>query len=288
MGRLSEAGRRNPSRHMIARVVGDTPRTSAPQMLVEITHDDAVTTFRLNRIDKLNAFNRGLLLALLDALEEARSRLETRVVVIAANGRAFSTGADLAELQDGAPLEVRQFLLDTWMRVFSTIESMDEPVVAAVHGHAIAGGSELLLACDLIVAADDAVLGLVEARVGVIPGAGACIRLPRWIGRAAAKELLMTGDTIDAAEAYRLGLVNKVVPRDELDDSARELAETLAARSPLVLGAVKRAVNVGAETDIDRGIDYTLQEFALLFSSNDQKEGMKAFLEKREPQFDGS
>ena len=256
-------------------------------MLVDTTHHDAVTTLRLNRTEKLNAFNRELLLDLLAALEAARDRSETRVVILAANGRAFSAGADLAELQDHGPLEVREALLDTWVRVFSTIETMDEPVIAAVHGHAIAGGTELLLACDLIVAADDAVLGLVEARVGVIPGAGACIRLPRWIGRAAAKELLMTGDMIDAAEAHRLGLVNRVVARERLDEAAGELAATLASRSPLALAATKRAVNIGAEMDLEHGIAYTLQEFALLFAGHDQKEGMAAFLEKREPRFDG-
>ena len=175
-------------------------------MLVETTHDDAITTLRLNRTDKLNAFSGELLLELHAGLEAARERPETRVVIIAANGRAFSTGADLSEIQDHGPLQVRDRLKDTWMRLFSTIETMDEPVIAAVHGHAIAGGTELLLACDLVVVADDAVLGLVEARVGVLPGAGACVRLPRWIGRAAAKELLMTGDMIDAAEAHRLGL----------------------------------------------------------------------------------
>ena len=256
-------------------------------MLVETTHDDAITTLRLNRTDKLNAFSGELLLELHAGLEAARERPETRVVIIAANGRAFSTGADLSEIQDHGPLQVRDRLKDTWMRLFSTIETMDEPVIAAVHGHAIAGGTELLLACDLVVVADDAVLGLVEARVGVLPGAGACVRLPRWIGRAAAKELLMTGDMIDAAEAHRLGLVNRVVAPAELDDSARGLASTLASRSPLALAATKRAVNIGAEMDIERGIAYVLQEFALLFAGSDQKEGMAAFLERREPEFDG-
>ena len=256
-------------------------------MLIETIHDDAITTLRLNRAEKLNAFNREMLGELEAALEEAASRRETRVVVLAANGRAFSTGADLRELRDYGPLEVRQANLETWMAVFSAMEGMDEPLVAAVHGHAIAGGTELLLACDLVVAAEDAKLGLAEAKVGVIPGAGACIRLPRWIGRAAAKELLMTGESIDAREAHRLGLVNRVVPRERLDEEAQALARTLAARSPLALAAVKRAVNVGAEMDIERGMAYALQEFALLFAGADQKEGMSAFLEKREPSFGG-
>jgi enoyl-CoA hydratase/carnithine racemase len=162
------------------------------------------------------------------------------------------------------------------------------PVVASIRGHAIAGGTELLLACDLVVASRTARLGLVEARVGVIPGAGACIRLPRWIGRAGAKELLMLGNPIDAAEGHRLGLVNRLVDDADLEDATRALAAELASRSPLALGAAKRAVNVGSELDQRSGIAYALQEFALLFAGPDQEEGMSAFLEKRRPEFRGA
>jgi enoyl-CoA hydratase/carnithine racemase len=130
-------------------------------------------------------------------------------------------------------------------------------------------------------------LGLAEIRVGVMPGAGAVTRLTRWVGRAVAKEILMTGDPITGVEAHRIGLVNRVVPADRVLDEARALADLLASRSPLALGAVKRAVNVGGEMTLDQGMAYTLQEFALLFDSHDQEEGMTAFLEKLPPRFLG-
>jgi enoyl-CoA hydratase/carnithine racemase len=254
---------------------------------IALTHDGAVSTIRFQRPERANAFDRGMLEALADALHGARERAQTRVVVLRGDERAFSTGADLAEYVGLGPLDVRRVNLETWMRVFALIEGMDEPVIAAVRGYAIAGGTELVLACDLVVAAEDAVFGLSEARVGVLPGAGAAVRLPRWVGRAAAKELLMTGDPIDAREAHRLGLVNRLVPVDRLDEATAELAATLAARSPLALAAAKRAVNVGAEMPLQHGVAYVLQEFALLFAGADQREGMSAFLEKRPPSFPG-
>ncbi len=254
---------------------------------IVVGHDGPVTTLRINRPHRRNALDGATLLLLDRRLAEAAARAETRVVVISGDETAFSTGADLHEYVDYGALEVRRANLDTWMRVLSRIEQLDEPVVASVAGYALAGGTELLLACDLVLAADDAQFGLTEARVGVIPGAGAAVRLPRWVGRAVAKEILMLGDPIDAATAHRIGLVNRLVAPAELADATRELAQRLASRSPSALAAAKRAVNVGAELDIDRGMTYVLQEFALLFAGEDQREGMSAFLEKRAPRFTG-
>jgi enoyl-CoA hydratase/carnithine racemase len=256
--------------------------------LILTAHDGPITTLTFNRPDKHNSFDRAMLLELDDALVAASAREETRVVVLRGSPKAFSTGADLNEYRGYDPFQVRRSNLETWMRVFSRIEALDEPVVAAVQGHCIAGGTELTLACDLVVAAETATFGLVEARVGVIPGAGAAVRLPRWIGRAAAKELLMTGDTLSAEEAFRLGIVNRCVPAERFEEALAKLTGTLAQRSPLALAAVKRAVNVGGEMDIEKGMTYVLQEFALLFASNDQKEGMTAFLEKRPARFTGT
>jgi len=160
-------------------------------------------------------------------------------------------------------------------------------VIAQVHGYAIAGGTETTLCCDLVIASDDAKLGLAEIKVGVIPGAGACVRLTRWVGRAQAKEILMTGDMIPAEEAKRLGLVNRVVPRETLEEETMTLARQIASRSPLAIAAAKRAVNVGSELDLEKGIEYVLREFALLFATEDKVEGMTAFLEKREANFKG-
>ena len=145
----------------------------------------------------------------------------------------------------------------------------------------------MTLCCDIVLASDDAKFALAEIKIGVIPGAGATIRLPRWVGKAKAMEILMTGDFVDATEAHRIGLINQVVPRQELAQATLAMARKIAQRSPLALAAVKAAVNVGAERDRDRGSDYALCEFLLLFASEDQKEGMRAFIEKRAPNFTG-
>jgi enoyl-CoA hydratase/carnithine racemase len=255
---------------------------------IRVDDDGAVRTITFDRPEKHNSFDDAMLLDLHDAVVEAGERPELRVVLLTGSRKAFSTGADLNAYVGLDPLSVREANRRTWMRTFNAIEALDKPVVAAVGGYALAGGTELTLACDLVVAADDATFGLSEMRVGVIPGAGACVRLTRWVGRARAKEILMTGEPLTAAEAHRIGLVNRVVPAGELLDAARELADTLASRSPLALAAAKRAVNVGGEMPLGQGMDYVLQEFSLLFASNDQKEGMSAFLEKRPPRFTGT
>lgn len=255
---------------------------------VHVEDAAGIRTVTFDRPEQRNALDAAMLAALADAVREAGRREDLRVVVIRGAGADFSAGADLNVYRTYGPLEVRQANLETWMAAFDAIEEAPVPVLASVRGHAIAGGTELLLACDLVVCSQDAKLGLVEARVGVIPGAGACVRLPRWVGRAAAKEILMLGDLLDGAEAHRLGLVNRLVPDAELETATRALAERLASRSPLALGAAKRAVNVGAELDQRSGIAYVLQEFALLFAGPDQEEGMSAFLEKRPPRFTGA
>lgn len=249
--------------------------------------DGPIAYVTIDRPDKLNAFTQVMLVEMRERLEELDDTDDVRVIVIRGAGdRAFCTGADLAELADSGPLEVRRSNRD-WIDLFHTIETVSVPVVASVHGHCIAGGTELTLCCDLVVASDDATFGLAEARVGVIPGAGASVRITRWVGRAIAKEVLMLGDAWSADEAHRVGLVNRVVPRSDLESATADLASRLASRSPLALTAAKRAVNIGGEMDLDRGIEYALQEFALLFAGTDQQEGMRAFLERRPPRFDG-
>jgi enoyl-CoA hydratase/carnithine racemase len=254
---------------------------------IEVDDTSAIRTITFNRPEKRNAFDEAMLAEIHDAITEAGRRADLRVVVLAGDDRAFSTGADLKEYATFDALTARAANLRTWMRTLGAIEALEKPVIAAVRGAAVAGGMETILACDLVVAAEDAMLGLAEMRVGVMPGAGAVARLTRWVGRALAKEILMTGDPISGVEAHRIGLVNRVVPTERVLDEARELAEVLASRSPLALAAVKRAVNLGSEMTLDQGMAYTLQEFALLFDSHDQAEGMTAFLEKRAPRFLG-
>lgn len=257
--------------------------TTFEHLLIE--HDGPIGIITFDRADKLNSFT-GQMLRDLQAILRSFEVDGVRVCILRGSGRAFSTGADLAELVTKGPFEVLESNRD-WIEFFALIERVPFPVIAQVHGYAIAGGTELTLACDLVIASADAKLGLAEIKVGVIPGAGACVRLTRWVGRAQAKEILMTGDMIPAEEARRLGLVNRVVPRDELEAATMALARQLASRSPLALAAAKRAVNIGGELDLEKGIEYVLREFALLFGSEDKVEGMSAFLEKREPNFKG-
>lgn len=252
---------------------------------IRLERQGSIASVVIDRPEKLNAFTSQMLIDMKEALDDIGRDGSVRVVVIRSAGdRAFSTGADLAEMRDmnAASVKVSN---RRWIDLFATIERIPQPVIASVRGHAIAGGSELTLCCDFVVASRSATFGLTEMRVGVIPGAGACVRLTRWVGRAAAKQLLMLGDPIDAVEAHRIGLVTEVVANDELDAVTAALAERLASRSADALAAAKRAVNVGSELDLDRGIEYVLQEFAQLFDGADQREGMSAFLERREPRY---
>lgn len=255
---------------------------------IAVEDRDFVRTIVFDRPEKRNSFDEAMLAEIHDAVLEVGGREDLRVIVLAGDESAFSTGADLKEYAAFDALAARASNIRSWMRTLGAIEALEKPVIAAVRGAAVAGGTETILACDLVVAAEDAMLGLAEMRVGVMPGAGAVNRLTRWVGRAVAKEILMTGDPINGVEAHRIGLVNRVVRADRVLEEAHELAALLASRSPLALAAVKRAVNVGGEMTLNQGMAYTLQEFALLFASHDQEEGMTAFLEKRPPKFLGT
>ncbi|MFF7944856.1 enoyl-CoA hydratase/isomerase family protein [Nocardia gamkensis] len=256
-----------------------------PEILID--DNGPVRTITFNRPHKRNAFDETLLAALHNAIVDAGRREDIRAVILTGDDNAFSTGADLNEYVGHGPLQARAANTRSWMRTFDAIESLDKPVIAAVRGYAIAGGTETILACDLVVAAEDSTFGLAEMRVGVMPGAGAVARLTRWVGRAYTKEILMTGDPLTGTEAHRIGLVNRLVPADQVLAEANRLAEVLALRSPVAMAAVKRSVNVASETPLPYGMHYALQEFALLFASDDQQEGMSAFLEKRRPKFTG-
>lgn len=254
-------------------------------ILLDVKEKVAFITF--NRPKVMNAFNTHMLHECIDAMEKCRDDGNVRVVVFRGAGdKAFSAGADIAEIKDNGPWE--QLVYNRlWIQFFHMIENVRKPMIASVHGYAPGGGTELSLCCDIVLASEDAKFGLAEIKIGVIPGAGACVRLPRWVGKAKAMEILMTGDFLPAAEAHRIGLVNHVVPRDQLESFTWEFAQKLAQKSPLALAAAKAAVNAGAELDRDRGVEYVLNEFLLLFATQDQKEGMRAFLEKRPPVFQG-
>lgn len=248
---------------------------------------DQVGVITFNRPKVLNAFNTETIRECLDAMEKIEQDDDIRVVILRGAGdKAFSAGADIDEIKNNGPVEQRPYQY-LWMKFFNKIETIGKPVIAAVHGYAPGGGTEISVCCDMVIASDDAKFALAEVKIGVMPGAGATVRLTRWVGKAKAMEILMLGNFISGEEAVRIGLANKVVPKDQLWDETMKIARELAGRPPLALAAVKRAVNIGAEMDRDRGIEYALEAFLLLFASEDQKEGMQAFIEKRKPVWKG-
>jgi enoyl-CoA hydratase/carnithine racemase len=256
-----------------------------PTVLVE--RDEPVAVLRLNRPDKHNALSQQLIGEAVELLEALDADPGIRVVILAGNDRAFSTGADL---NDG--LKVTN-LPDTMRyqrhqrRLTETIEALSMPVIAAIGGYCITGGLEVALACDIRIASDNATFGVTSAKIGSVPGLGGTQRLPRLIGQARAKELLFTADFIDAAEADRIGLVNRVTTQEELMPTAMALARRMAERAPLSQWLIKRAVNVGMGMDLESALYFEGQCTALSFPTEDRNEGWRSFLEKRDPVFRG-
>jgi len=254
---------------------------------VLIATTDGIRTITVNRPDKLNALDQQTLLALDAAFAEAATDAAVRVVVLTGAGpKAFVAGADIAQMTGLPALVGRDFGL-VGQRLMRRIERMPKPVVAMVNGYALGGGLELAMACHLRIAADTAKVGQPEINLGLIPGFGGTQRLLRLTGRAAALELCLLGEPIDAARAHQLGLVNRVVPAAELEAATRQIAERLAASAPLALRAVLDAVIVGGECGLDEGLEFESAQFGLMFASEDMREGTSAFLERRKPGFSG-
>ncbi|GBC79172.1 Short-chain-enoyl-CoA hydratase [bacterium HR09] len=241
----------------------------------------------INRPEKLNALNREVLAALERAFAEAVAESSVGAVVITgAAEKAFVAGADIAEFQGLSPAQA-QALARRGQALFSTIEESPKPVIAAVNGFALGGGMELAMACHLRVAAENAKFGQPEVKLGLIPGYGGTQRLPRLVGKGRALELLLTGAMIDAATALSWGLVNRVVPQAELSASAQKLAEDILAVAPTAVTRCLEAVNVGLEGPLAEGLQMEAALFGLCAATEDFKEGVSAFLEKRPARFPG-
>ena len=254
-------------------------------LLVETRNQ--VRFITLNRPAVLNAMNRKCVLECLQAVREAEHDPAVRVIVFRGAGeRAFTAGADISEIRDFGPIDIMEYNRD-WLDLFRRIELCRKPVVAAVRGWATGGGTELSLACDFVLCGKSARFGLAEINIGVIPGAGAGVRLTRWLGRLKAKELLILGRLLSGDEAVDWEIANRCVPDEELADAVGQLCADLASRAPLAVAAAKASINTGSEASIDVAMEYELQEFARLFGTEDKKEGMSAFLEKRKPVYQG-
>lgn len=239
----------------------------------------------LNRPEVLNAQNEQMRRELGDTLEDAWNDNDIRAVVITGAGQAFSAGADISEFAASTPVETRRRREKPSLT--QLIRNLPKPVIAAVNGYALGGGCELAMACDIIIASENASFGQPEIKVGLIPGRGGTQLLPRLIGEKRSKELIFTGDFISAKEAEHIGLVNRVVPQEKLNETVNELAAKLLKRSPITLKFAKAAINKSMELGLSEGLSYELELFSLCFSTEDQKEGAKAFLEKRKPVLKG-
>jgi enoyl-CoA hydratase len=253
-------------------------------ILVERDEERRVALLRFNRPKQLNALNGEVMDALCSALEALDRDDAIRAIVVTGNDRAFAAGADIGEMATASPIDMlRTNRIAQWDRV----RRIGKPVIAAVAGWCLGGGCELAMALDLIVAAESARFGQPEINIGVIPGAGGTQRLTRAIGKSVAMEMILTGEPIDAREAHRLGLVARVVPNELVIEDALALAATIATKSPLALRVAKEAVNAAYEMSLTDALAHERRLFYLLFASEDQKEGMAAFLEKRDPDFKG-
>ena len=239
---------------------------------------------RLNRPKQLNALNGAVMDALCDALEELDRDDEVRAIVVTGNERAFAAGADIGEMAGASPVDM---LLTNRIGQWDRIRRITKPVIAAVNGWALGGGCELAMTLDLIVAGEGARFGQPEISIGVIPGAGGTQRLTRAIGKSKAMRMILTGEPITAAEAERAGLVALVTQDELVVEDALALAATIAEKSPIALRVAKEAVNAAYEMSLTDALAHERRLFYLLFASEDQKEGMAAFLEKRTPDFRG-
>ncbi len=243
-----------------------------------------VALIQLNRPKELNALNLQLMGELRDALKELDNNDEVRAIIITGNEKAFAAGADIKQMADKTAIDmmnVDQF--STWDQIKKT----KKPIIAAVSGFALGGGCELMMHCDMIVASESARIGQPEIKIGVMPGAGGTQRLTRAVGKALAMEIVLTGKFITADEALRAGLINKVVPNEMYLKEAFSLAKQVVDKSPVAIKLAKESVLAAFNTSLDEGLIFERKNFYLCFASEDQKEGMKAFLEKRAASFTG-
>ena len=246
-----------------------------------------LVTLTVSRPKALNALNRELVLELGRAFEGlAREEKPAAVILTGEGDKAFVAGADIGEMLD-MDLERSQAWSELGHRVFTDIQNFPRPVIAAVNGYALGGGCELALACDIRIASEKAKFGFPEVGLGVIPGFGGTQRLPRLVGKSRAKLLMFSGETIGAEEALRIGLVDQVTQPENLMPACKELAAKIAAKAPLALANVKAAVERGAPLELEKALALEAALFSTCFSTRDQKEGMRAFLEKRKPVFNG-
>ncbi len=249
-----------------------------------VTKQDGYAIVQFNRPEVLNALNIKLMEELVDSLESLDKSDDVRAIIITGNEKAFAAGADIKEMADASAVEM--LVRDQFAR-WDRIRKIKKPLIAAVSGFALGGGCELSMSCDIIIASETAKFGQPEINIGVMPGAGGTQRLTRAVGKYKAMEMVLTGRMITADEAMQWGLVNKIVPTEYYLEEAKSLAKEIASKPPVAVRLAKEAVLKSFDTTMEGGLEFERKNFYLLFSSEDQKEGMKAFCEKRKPEWKG-
>jgi enoyl-CoA hydratase len=258
-----------------------------PYETITLAIADRIATLTVNRPDKLNALNDRVIEELGDAIDAVRSNPDAGGVILTGAGRAFVAGADISQLEAHGAMSAKA-LAERGQDVFRRFESSPKPTIAALNGFALGGGCELAMACHLRIASDAAKFGQPEVKLGLLPGYGGTQRLARLVGKGRALQLLLTGDMIDAAEAHRIGLVNRVVPGAELMAAATTMLHAILANGPLAVAQCIEVVNRGADASLDDALALEATAFGLLAATDDKREGTRAFLEKRPPKFRGA
>jgi len=249
-----------------------------------ITKEGPIGIAQLNRPKVLNALNSETMIELVKAFEELDKDQSINVIILTGGPNVFAAGADLKEMAQATPVDL---VLGRRFELWDRIRKISKPIIAAVSGYCLGGGNELVMSCDIIIASETATFGQPEVNVGIMPGAGGTQRLTRAVGKYRSMEMILTGRSISAEEAFRIGLVNKIVPVESLMDEAKKIAREIASKPPISVRAAKEAIVRAQDTTLEVGLEFERRAFYLLFATEDGKEGMKAFLEKRKPVFKG-
>ncbi len=248
-------------------------------------NDPTIGLVKLNRPKVLNALSTNLMKELVETLISLDENPDVRVIILTGNDKAFAAGADITQMVSDSPIDQIQ---ERRFKHWQLLGTITKPIIAAVNGFALGGGCELAMSCDIIIAGDKAKFGQPEISIGTTPGAGGTQRLTRAIGKSKAMYMVLTGEMIDAYEAHDLGLVAKVVPEKGLLEEAYQIAKKISDKAPVAVALAKESVNKSFDMSLKDGLDFERRNFYLTFSSKDQKEGMKAFLEKRKPNYQGN